>query len=536
MPKKGKTAGKGSSEDHEDEMLNILLEVSQSLYQYLNIDDLIQHIIRLIRKLMNAEAVSVILHDEKNDEFVFRWLQDERTAAETRLKSMHFPIDQGIAGSVFASGKPEMILNIADDSRHFKDIDQLTRSKTRSMIAVPLDKKKKTIGVLEALNKKGGVFNEKDLDLLLTIAPIIAMALDNARMYAELEGDVKELQVSVKQKSHLIKNTQEENIRLRKAIEQRYRFDQIIGNSDAMLEVFRLCEKIMKSDITVLIEGETGTGKELIARCIHFNNPRKGNAFVSQNCGGIPETLLASELFGHKRGAFTGAIADKKGLFESAHGGTIFLDEVAEMSPTMQTSLLRALQEGEIKALGADRYKRVDVRIISATNKDLEDYVEKGEFREDLFYRLNVFAIKLPPLRERTGDIPILTNHFIDKYNKKHKRAVKGIHRLAMQCLEAHPFTGNVRELENEIERAIAMADDGKPIDISHLSQKIQKYSTGEGTQHRIQGSLKEMVETLERSVLTQMLKKHDGNKSKVARVIGLSRFGLTKKIQRYKL
>jgi Nif-specific regulatory protein len=536
MSEKGKTPGKESSPSHENEMLNLLLEVSQSLYQYLDIDDLIQHIIRLIRKLMDAEAVSVILHDEKKDEFVFRWLQDERTAAETRLKAMRFPIDQGIAGSVYASGKPEMIHSIADDSRHFKNIDHLTRSKTKSMIAVPLDKKKKIIGVLEVLNKKNGAFDEKDLELLLTIAPIMAMALDNARMYAELEEDLKELQVSDKEKSHVIKNTREENIRLREAIEQRYRFDKIIGNSDSMLEIFRLCEKIMESNITILIEGDTGTGKELIARCIHYNSPRKGKAFVSQNCGGIPETLLASELFGHKRGAFTGAIADKKGLFESAHGGTIFLDEVAEMSPSMQTSLLRALQEGEIKPLGADTFKNVDVRVISATNKDLEANVEEGKFREDLFYRLNVFTIKLPPLRERTGDIPILTNHFIDKYNKKHKRDVKGINRFSMQCLEAHPFTGNVRELENEIERAIAMADDGKPINISHLSPKIQKYSTGEITPHKIQGTLKEMVEALERSVLTRMLKKHGGNKSKVARVLGLSRFGLTKKIQRYGL
>ena len=261
------------------------------------------------------------------------------------------------------------------------------------MIAVPLPKKEKIIGVLEVLNKKRGAFGESDLNLLSTIAPIMAMALDNAKMYAELGSAYKELQITDKAKDSLIKHTQEENIRLRQAIEVRYRFDQIIGNSDCMLEVFRLCEKVMDTAITILIEGETGTGKELVARCVHFNSPRKEKPFVTQNCGGIPETLLTSELFGHKRGAFTGAFSDKKGLFEIAHGGTIFLDEVAEMSPSMQTSLLRVLQEGEIKPLGADYFKKVDVRVISATNKNLEDYVRDGKFREDLFYRLNVLTV-----------------------------------------------------------------------------------------------------------------------------------------------
>ncbi|NIQ89924.1 MAG: sigma-54 factor interaction domain-containing protein, partial [Desulfobacterales bacterium] len=198
------------------------------------------------------------------------------------------------------------------------------------------------------------------------------MALDNARMCTELNSAYRELQLINKDKDEVIKKTKSEVAYLRREVERYYRFDKVIGNSERMLEVFRLCERIIDSDITVLIEGETGTGKELIARTIHFNGPRKKMPFVSQNCGGIPDTLLASELFGHKRGSFTGAIKDKKGLFEIAHGGTVFLDEVAEMSPAMQTSLLRVLQEGEIKPLGSDRSKKVDVRVISATNKHLE--------------------------------------------------------------------------------------------------------------------------------------------------------------------
>jgi Nif-specific regulatory protein len=404
------------------------------------------------------------------------------------------------------------------------------------MIAVPLQKKEKIIGVLEVLNKKNGVFDKSDLDLISTITPIMAMALDNARIYAKLEKAYQELQIKDKAKDSLIKNAEMQNIRLRKAIEKRYQFDQIIGNSDCMLDVYRLCEKVMDSDITILIEGETGTGKEVVARCIHFNSPRKDKPFVTQNCGGIPETLLTSELFGHKRGAFTGAFADKRGLFEIAHGGTIFLDEVAEMSPSMQTSLLRVLQEGEIKPLGANEFKKLDVRVISATHQDLEDRVKKGTFREDLFYRLYVFPIKLPPLRERGGDIPVLTRYFIDMFNKKYKRAVKGIDINAMTHLERYPFPGNVRELENEIGRAVAMAEDGKLIEPSHLSDKIAMNPKTAPAPVNIQGGLKEMVETLEKAVLSQMLETHHANKTRVAKALGLSRYGLIKKIQRYGL
>ena len=521
---------------YENKMLRVLLNVSQSLYQFLNIDDLIVHIIHLIKEMMAVEAVSVMLHDDSNDEFVFRWAEDERLTPETKLKTFRFPSDQGIAGRVFSSGKPELILDVTKDPSHFKRIDTQTNCQTKSMIAVPLEKKEKKIGVLQVLNKKEGIFDEKDLSLLSSIAPIIAMALDNAMMVAELKESYHELQITDKLKDDLLKQSQEENIRLRQAIESRYRFDRIIGISDAMMNVFRLCEKVMNTDITVLIEGETGTGKELIARCVHFNSPRKDKPFVSQNCSGIPETLLASELFGHKRGAFTGAYADKKGLFETAHGGTIFLDEVAEMSTAMQASLLRTLQEGEIKPLGADYTKKVDVRVISATNQDLEACVREGKFREDLIYRLNVFTVKLPPLRERTGDIPILVNHFIQKFNQKHHRNVKGISGETLRFLEAYPFTGNVRELENEMERAVAMAEDGRRIETAHLTSKITKTQKALVSRTETPGTLKEKVENLEKSLLKQMIDEHQGNKTKIAKALGLSRYGLMKKMQRYGL
>jgi transcriptional regulator with PAS, ATPase and Fis domain len=291
----------------------------------------------------------------------------------------------------------------------------------------------------------------------------------------------------------------------------------------------------MDSDITVLIEGETGTGKELVARTVHHNGLRSKRNFVSQNCGGIPDTLLASELFGHKKGAYTGAFADKRGLFQFADGGTVFLDEVAEMSTAMQTSLLRVLQEGEVKPLGSNQSEKVNVRLISATNKNLVEEVKEGRFREDLYYRLSVFAITLPPLRQRDGDIPLLAKHFLSEFNKKSAKPVKGVSKEALDCLEAYPFPGNVRELENEIERAMAMAGDEGLIQVSHLSEKLQRPLV-DSSHAEVQGSLKERTEALEVSVLNECLKRHRGHKTKMAKELGLSRNGLMKKMKRYSL
>ena len=301
---------KGMVRDSRSDELKTLLDISVSLYQYRNLDDLIMYIIDRITTVMHTEAISVILHDEEKNEFIFCWSTDIAERRE-QLKEIRFSTEQGIAGSVFQSGKPEIILDTARDPRHYNRVDYSTDFKTQSMIAVPLQTKTKTIGVLEAMNKKSGIFDEKDLHFLTALAPIIAMALDNARMYEELDRAYRKLQIIDKDKDRLIRHTKNEVVRLRQEVERRYRFDQIKGNSERMLEVFRLCEKVIDSDITLVIQGETGTGKELIARCIHYNSPRKAKPFVTQNCGGIPDTLLASELFGHKKGAFTGALSDK---------------------------------------------------------------------------------------------------------------------------------------------------------------------------------------------------------------------------------
>lgn len=536
MTNKGKQELRNGPRDSRAYLeLKYLFDISQSLHHYLSIEDLIPHIIGQVTEVMSAEAVSVILHDEAEDELVFCWSSDTPERKD-KLQEIRFPADHGIAGSVFRSGKAEIISSVETDSRHFGKVDTDTGFKTKSMIAVPLKTKIGTIGVLEVLNKKKGLFDDKDLSFLKTLAPIIAMALDNARMYSQLDRAYRELKIVDRSKDKLIKRTRNKVDELQREVERHYRFDQIIGNSEAMSEVFRLCERVIDSEITVLIEGETGTGKEIIARAIHFNGPRKSEPFVTQNCGGIPDTLLASELFGHMKGAYTGAFRDKKGLFEIAHGGTVFLDEVGETSPAMQTSLLRVLQEGEIKPLGSERSKKVDVRLLSATNKDLEEEVREKGFRDDLFYRLSVFTIKLPPLRERAGDISLLANHFVRKFGKKSKKSIKGVSEEAMECLIPYPFPGNVRELENEIERAVTMTADGKLIKASNLSDKIRFGLVTESPGVKLQGSLKEMVEELEKSVLVQVLKKHEGNKSRIAKELGLSRNGLMKKMKRYGL
>jgi len=328
----------------------------------------------------------------------------------------------------------------------------------------------------------------------------------------------------------------QENIILHQEAEKKYEFDSMIGQSKAMQEVFRLIKKVIPSDTTVLLIGDTGTGKELIARAIHYNGSRKNKLFVAQNCAALPDSLLESELFGHSKGAFTGAARDKKGLFEIADGGTIFLDEIADTSAAFQLRILRVLQEGEIRPLGSEQDIKVDVRIISATNKDLQNSIQKGSFREDLYYRLNVFPIRIPPLRDRREDIPLLVDHFIQVYQQRLGKKIRGIQREALQLLLTAPFPGNVRELENEIQRAITLADPDtfitpELISVHTTGQKMDIASLLPGT-----GNLKEMTESIEKLFITEILEKNQGNITHTARELGLSRVGLQKKIQRYKL
>jgi two-component system response regulator HupR/HoxA len=305
-------------------------------------------------------------------------------------------------------------------------------------------------------------------------------------------------------------------------------FDTLIGARTGLRAAVDLARKVAGSDTSVLLLGETGTGKELFARLLHEGSPRRSRPFVAQNCGALPESLLESELFGHVRGAFTGATGDRKGLFEEADRGTIFLDEVGEMSPAMQLRLLRVLQEGEIRRVGGGGVRRVDVRVVAATNVDLDAEVGAGRFRRDLYYRLGVFPIHLPPLRDRAEDVPVLAEHFLKVYRERARRAVPGISPEALRCLRAYPFPGNVRELENEIERAVTLADDGQPILPAHLSERIRNGAGAEAPPL----TLNEAIERLKRRMIEDALREC-GSKTRAAERLGLTRQSLQQMLRR---
>jgi transcriptional regulator with PAS, ATPase and Fis domain len=301
-----------------------------------------------------------------------------------------------------------------------------------------------------------------------------------------------------------------------------------------MLEVFRLLGKVCPCDSTVLIHGESGTGKELVARAIHYNGPRRDRPFVVQNCSSFNDNLLESALFGHTRGAFTGALRDKKGLFEVADEGTFFLDEVGDMSPALQVKLLRVLQEGSFLPVGATQLKKVNVRLIAATHKDLSELVKQGTFREDLFYRINVIRIEVPPLRDRREDIPILIDHFLRKHRRDGQPA-RALSPEAADALAAHSWPGNIRELENEIQRLLVLGSDLEIIPAELISARIRP-SVPEEAGLRANGKLNEMVQRLEREMIQQGLIRTCNNKSQLARELGISRSNLILKIARYGL
>jgi transcriptional regulator with GAF, ATPase, and Fis domain len=392
----------------------------------------------------------------------------------------------------------------------------------RSTIGVPLWRGDKILGVIECDNRaSSGIFHERDLDLLLVLAGQAALAIDNAWLYRDLKLAQEKLQG--------------EN-RYLKQRQSSVRFDNIIGEAQSMKAIFAQLEKVIDTRATVCISGETGTGKELIASAIHYQGKRAEKMFVAQNCAALPENLLESELFGHKKGSFTGADHDKKGLFEIADSGTLFLDEIAEMSLVLQAKLLRVLQEGEVRPVGASRAKHVDVRIICATNKNLEKEVEAKRFREDLFYRLMVFPITLPPLRERREDIGLLTQHFIKRYTTELRKSVAGISQEALNQLGAYHWPGNIRELENECQRLMIQVDEGDIVGTEHLSPQIRRV---ENLVERVappKGTLKEMMEHVERWLLGQALKEHGNNKTQTAAALGITREGLHKKLSKFSI
>jgi two-component system response regulator PilR (NtrC family) len=356
-----------------------------------------------------------------------------------------------------------------------------------------------------------------------TKSAIEAMKL-GAYDYISKPFDVEELRVLV-EKAMATADLVDENVYLRRELEQKYTFSNIIGKSPKMQAVFALIDRVARTASTVLIHGESGTGKELIARAIHFASPRAARRFLSINCGALPENLLESELFGHERGAFTGAVREKKGLFQEADGGTLFLDEIGEMSPTMQVKLLRALQERSVRKVGGNSEEAVDVRILAATNQDLEAMIADGSFREDLYYRINVIPIRLPALRERREDIPPLVDFFIDKYCGQLGTAPRQISMEAMRVLEGYDWPGNVRELENVIERTVALAT-GEVISTRDLPGTLfgGRRSAPAVIELPEEGiDLEAFLDELRSSLMGQALQRSDGVQTQAAELLGMS-------------
>ncbi len=339
---------------------------------------------------------------------------------------------------------------------------------------------------------------------------------------------LKEILKRAIEQTNLLKNYQS----LRKVAEEKYSFSGILGKSREMLDVFELIERVATAEATVLIEGESGTGKELVAKAIHFNSPRKDNRFVAINCSALPESLLESELFGYTKGAFTGANKNKEGLFEVANGGTIFLDEIVQTSTTFQSKLLRVLEDGTFYPIGSTEEKKANTRIIAATNRIIEEAVEEGTFREDLFYRLNVVKIHLPPLRERKGDTPLLINHFLDIYSKKDHKEIKNTSQEAIEVLIRYSWPGNVRELENAIERAVIICQEDTILP-EHLPERVVK---GEEQEPSNILDFEEAKEVFEKKYLRNLLKTSGGNVSKAAKTAGMTRQNVYIKLNKYSI
>jgi len=504
---------------------SLFCDVTTSFHTIRDMDQMLRAIFRKITSIFDIEGTSIALHDPVNKEFCFiRTVEEVDGQRQPGKKRLRFADHQGIAGWVMKKNRTAVIDDVARDGRFFNGIDAKEGFFTKSMICVPLRTRKGFLGVLYALNKKRGTFTEREKKVLEILSGTIAVSLENARLYGELKEHVHSLE--------------RERRRLQGQLRSGSGFKEIIGTGRAMGRMFDLLEKVIDTPTTVLIQGETGTGKELIAKVIHYNGPLKDKSFVAENCGALPDNLLESELFGHVKGAFTGAITNKKGLFEIADGGTIFLDEVGEMSQHMQVKLLRVLQEGQFRPVGSHHTRQVDVRVIASTNRDLGREVKDGRFREDLYYRINVFQIVPPPLRERKEDILRLANHFLEKYAKRLGRPVPRIAPYALDLMMRFDWPGNVRELENEMERALAMAAGGGIISEEFLSDKIRKLRDAfDGDDlDTSSGRLKDVVRRVECRMIQAALEAVNGNRSMAARSLGLSRQGLLNKIKAYRI
>jgi len=523
----------------EELELAILTEISQTLGSTLELDEIFSEIMVTLAKRLEMKRGTLVLLGAESD--MLRIRAAHGLSGEEKRRGQ-YRIGEGITGRVVQTGKPIVIDDIRKEPQ-FLDRTQaraklIQEGYTISFICVPIKIESKVVGAL-SVDK---VFTdmetlEADERLLAIITSIIAQA-------------IKIHQMVLLEKEELAREVKA----LRSELVTKYRFDNIVGISSAMQEVFAVTAAVAASRASVLIVGETGTGKELIAKAIHYNSPRRDKPFVRVNCGALSEGLLESELFGHIRGAFTGAVSDKKGKFEVADKGTLFLDEVSNMSDRLQMKLLRVLQEKEFERVGDTRTMKVDVRLIAASNKDLEKEVQAGTFREDLFYRLNVVPIYLPPLRNRKDDIPLLIEHFLDIHNKENNKNVHKISKHVLDLLMRYPWRGNVRELENCVEKVVVLSqgeefsEEQLPISIKAFQKEqaaaghagrealgdlaVKIVEAGFGTAEGKGAIHKLVLSEIEKKLIERALAEAGNKKTKAARLLGINRNTLYKRVK----
>jgi Nif-specific regulatory protein len=504
----------GAHEASEARKLGTLVDVSQALAGHLSLQAGLSAVLLILGRRCSAMRGAVALLDERTGELEIRasiGLSHDRQATRYRF-------GEGVTGAVAATGEPIIVPLISQDPRF------LHRATTRrerhgdefSFICVPILLHRRCVGTLSIELQHR---SERNFDKLLKFLRVVGSMISQVvRIHRLLEAERLKLVT--------------ENAQLRQELGQRHQFSNLVGASGPMRQLYEEVARVAGSNTTVLIRGESGTGKELIAQAIHDHSPRARKPFVKVNCAALPETLVESELFGHERGAFTGAVYRKKGRFELASGGTLFLDEIGELSPATQVKLLRVLQEREFERVGGTEPVRVDVRVITATNRDLERALADASFREDLYYRLNVFPIFIPPLRARKADVLPLADHFTEKYAGEHGKTIKRISTAAIDLLSGYHWPGNVRELENTIERAVLLAD-GEVIHGYHLPPTLQ---TAEATGSVVSTSLDSAVEAFERSLIEDALNTARGNRSRAARLLGTTQRVISYKVRKYRI
>ncbi|MCE9638282.1 MAG: sigma 54-interacting transcriptional regulator [Planctomycetes bacterium] len=470
-----------------------------------------------------------------------------RNFAGESVPGSELDISRSLATQVLTSGEPVMAVNAIEDER-FRDVESISILGLRSVLAIPLRERDEVVGAIYLDNRlQRRAFGPDDLRMLEALADHAAVALRNARLFERLARQREEIEASRRRVEDLNGRLEQivrgqtvelehlrDAVRAREVLGTKYDYKEIVGRSPAVLQTLRLLDRVVDSEVPVHIYGESGTGKELIARAVHMYGPRAKQPFVSENCAALTETLLESELFGYVKGAFTGADKARKGLFEMAHKGTLFLDEVGDMSQGMQRKLLRVLQEGEVRPVGGVEPVKVDVRIVSASNRDLQAMIETGEFREDLFYRLRVLHIRLPSLRERKEDIPLLVSVFIDREAKRQGGRPKPMAPGVMDLLLAYDWPGNIRELENECLRMLALS--GEVIEADVLSEQIrgwipQAFAPGVPGEVR---DLNVLVEQVEVAEIKKALSLHENNKTRAADALHISRFALQRKLEKH--